>query len=312
MRLTLSVLGVVFLHGAAAAQTAEITVITYNTKHGGRAPYSAESQMDVIARQQPRPDVVLLQEMPQAEVERYVTGLNARYGFTGRDSDGFQRAYWPGCAEAADDVCTRTQREGNATLVVPRYPIVEREGRFFFEADHWNAGRGALRVAVRAGPETIQVFNVHLQANHEGESAQPQRARSVEVLRDLCLQPSARGSEEAARHQIRPGDSSVRSGGAPVSAHQARRDERRVRGCSRSRRRSWRLVGPDLLRILGSRHSAHPGIGRAESRDVSPRDRSRFSDLGRRCFPERRAFSHDQFDFGTVIRLKFAHANESL
>jgi hypothetical protein len=59
------------LDGPAAAQVT-LPVMTYNTKHG-RDPVA---QMNEIAQQNPRPDVVVFQEMPASRLSTYINGLS--------------------------------------------------------------------------------------------------------------------------------------------------------------------------------------------------------------------------------------------
>jgi endonuclease/exonuclease/phosphatase family metal-dependent hydrolase len=211
----------------ASSEPVRIVMMTYNTKHGGRTPYSAGGQMDVIAGQVPRPDVVLLQEMPQSAVSTYVRGLNRRYGFTGRDGDTFQPAYVPECLRMSDNTCAATRSEGSAILVAPRYPIVAQERRYFLAPHYWGAGSAVIRVAIDVGGKRLNVFNVHLPPNWDGASYEEARLTSVAGLLEW-----ARGIDGA---RVIGGDFNARPYAPSIGEPQ--------RGMAGEYLDAWRLAG---------------------------------------------------------------------
>ena len=178
----------VALSVAAPVSAGPLTVMTYNSKHGG-APSSpdcpncsASGQRQVIASQSPRPDVIIFQEMPAGSVASYVSGLNTLYGYP--SNAGFVKVFQDGCkpGQWSNGACSVPDGQGVAILVGPNRRIVDSDVRMIPADDHYSSARGWVRVAIDVDGTTVQIFGVHFVPNYMSTSYQSSRAQNVTDL----------------------------------------------------------------------------------------------------------------------------------
>jgi endonuclease/exonuclease/phosphatase family metal-dependent hydrolase len=155
---TWSALAVVAATAAvASAQPAAITAMTFNTKHGGQAPWNTTDQIAEIVAE--NPDIVMLQEANSSQLEEYVDGINR-----GLHSTAWHGEFAYHCDAGHAPDCTR--RTDEAVMVLTRLPIVDAEPRLIWSGDEYFVARGVLRVEVRVDARTTaQVFACHLPAS---------------------------------------------------------------------------------------------------------------------------------------------------
>jgi len=140
---------------AASAAANPITVLTYNTYHGGRLN-GTTGQLNTIAAQ--NPDVVVLQEAGASQLATYVSGLNTRFGTTA----------WHGiaskhCNAGSEPTCTAYIDE--STMILTRLKTVSSQVRLIWAKDDYHVARGAAQMTVALTDGTqVNVFVGHLPA----------------------------------------------------------------------------------------------------------------------------------------------------
>lgn len=150
-----SVFSVLVYAAAANASTLPITVITYNTDHGGR-PNGTTGQLNTIAAQ--NPDVVVLQEGGASQLSTYVDGLNSRSGTTA----------WHGvaakhCDTGVSPTCTVYTDE--STMVLTRLKTVSSSSKLIWAKDDYHVARASVQMTVALADGTqVNVFVCHLPA----------------------------------------------------------------------------------------------------------------------------------------------------
>ena len=133
----------------------QVTVMTYNTKHGR----DTSGQMDVIAAQNPRPDIVVLQEASAAHMQTFISGLNSRYGLVPPAT--FTGHHTPACNVASGDTCTSWSAQG--TIVLSRLPKCDSESFWLKRADQYHAWRPVARMKVSLpNGIAVQAYSIHL------------------------------------------------------------------------------------------------------------------------------------------------------
>ncbi|HEY9422202.1 MAG TPA: carbohydrate-binding protein [Thermoanaerobaculia bacterium] len=153
----------------APASAEVLTVFTWNVYVGVQSDGYIRQQMAYIVGLNPRPQVVLLQEVDDQyfgsnpETNSYLDGLND-------------------ATQAAGGGRPWTGVNFNGLIIAATLPLVGgSEGRSFPYCDWWTAaqekpGRWGLRQAVSFAGQTIQIFNVHLQANSPAHPNCPLRS----------------------------------------------------------------------------------------------------------------------------------------
>jgi endonuclease/exonuclease/phosphatase family metal-dependent hydrolase len=153
----------------ASASAEVLTVLTWNVYIGVQSDGYIRQQMAYIVGLNPRPQVVLLQEVDDQyfgsnpETNSYLDGLND-------------------ATQAAGGGRPWTGVNYNGLIIAATLPLVgESEGRVFPYCDWYTAaqekpGRWGLRQAVSFAGQTIQIFNVHLQANSPAHPNCPLRS----------------------------------------------------------------------------------------------------------------------------------------
>ena len=147
------------------AAAATITVMTYNTRHGGLAktPPTTDAEIALIAAQ--NPDVVVLQEGYTNQVSYYVNGLNSRLGTTAWHGASIKH-----CKAGTAPTCTTWSSE--VVMVLTRLKTVAADSLLIWAKDDYFAARGAVHMTIAAADGTlVNVFGCHLPANKNAEAS---------------------------------------------------------------------------------------------------------------------------------------------
>src|SRR5436190_14712857 len=147
------------------AAAATITVMTYNTRHGGLAktPPTTDAEIALIAAQ--NPDVVVLQEGYTNQVSYYVNGLNSRLGTTAWHGASIKH-----CKAGTAPTCTTWSSE--VVMVLTRLKTVAADSLLIWAKDDYFAARGAVQMTIAAADGTlVNVFGCHLPANKNAEAS---------------------------------------------------------------------------------------------------------------------------------------------
>jgi len=150
---------------AMPAAAATITVMTYNTEHGGLAktPATTDAQISAIASQ--NPDVVVLQETYNNQLTHYVNGLNARLGTT-----AWHGAYSRHCMAGTAPTCTTWA--GDNVMILTRLATLSTDPILVWAKDDYRVARGAIQMTVALSDGTpVHVFGCHLPANSDAKAA---------------------------------------------------------------------------------------------------------------------------------------------
>jgi endonuclease/exonuclease/phosphatase family metal-dependent hydrolase len=150
------------LSTSAYGGTLPVTVLTYNTDHGGRLD-GTTGQLNTIAAQ--NPDVVVLQEAGASQLSTYVNGLNMRFGTTA----------WHGvaakhCNAGAAPVCTTYVDE--SVMILTRLATVSTQSRLIWAKDDYHVARATIQMTIALADGTpINVFVCHLPAKADAASS---------------------------------------------------------------------------------------------------------------------------------------------
>jgi len=150
---------------AAPAAAGAITVMTYNTEHGGLAktPATTDAEIATIAAQ--NPDVVVLQETYNNQLAYYVNGLNSRLGTT-----AWHGAYSRHCMAGTAPTCTTWASDN--VMILTRLATVSTDLILIWAKDDYRVARGAIHMTVSLSDGTrVNVFGCHLPANTDAQSA---------------------------------------------------------------------------------------------------------------------------------------------
>jgi len=143
------------------------TVITYNTANGS----DPNAQMQRIADQVPKPDIVVLQEPDASVLDTYKQLLHDKY-----QNHGESQTNWDGFAFAHHRSdpghCTGPSGydDGEAVIILSRLPIESHASREVLAPDQWWCVRtiGEIRVTVAPG-KSIDVFGYHAPLTDTGK-----------------------------------------------------------------------------------------------------------------------------------------------
>lgn len=147
---------------AASGATSPITVLTYNTDHGGR-PNGTAGELNTIAAQ--NPDVVVLEEAGQSQLSTYVDGLNARFGTTA----------WHGvaarhCNVGTEPTCATYTDE--SAMVLTRLKTVSSASKLIWAKDDYHVARASVEMTVALADGTrVNVFVCHTPALSDAAAA---------------------------------------------------------------------------------------------------------------------------------------------
>ena len=147
------------------AAAAAITVMTYNTQHGGlaKSPATTDAQIALIAAQ--NPDVVVLQEGYTNQLSYYVNGLNSRLGTT-----AWHGASMRHCKYGSAPTCATWSTE--VVMVLTRLKTLATDPMLVWAKDDYFVARGAVHMTVAASDGTpVNVFGCHLPANKNAETS---------------------------------------------------------------------------------------------------------------------------------------------
>lgn len=173
---------VAILSAATGSAQTTVTVMTYNTKHGGGTGYATVDQLtQVIANQSPRPSVVVLQEVDSYSlVPSFVSRLNSLYNVT-----TWAGRYARHCNMKSGTTCT--SKLSQSVVVLSLLPVLDSEERYFLYAeDYFGGGRAALRVDVQLPDATVvHVFSIHLQPNGPSPAYNNRQSSRLSSVADL-------------------------------------------------------------------------------------------------------------------------------
>ena len=119
------------------AAAATVTVMTYNTKHGGQktSPATTDGQIATIVAQ--NPDVVVLQEADMSQLSYYVNRLNAGLGTT-----AWHGAYARHCQAGAAPSCTSYSTE--TVMILTRLVTKATDSILVWAKDDYHVARATL------------------------------------------------------------------------------------------------------------------------------------------------------------------------
>ncbi|HZT77696.1 MAG TPA: endonuclease/exonuclease/phosphatase family protein [Vicinamibacterales bacterium] len=147
---------------AAKAATVPITVLTYNTYHGGRLD-GTTGQLNTIAAQ--NPDVVVLEEAGYNELATYVDGLNTRFGTT-----AWHGVYTQLCNAGQAPTCT--SYDLTTVMVLTRLKTLATSSIQIWAKDDYHVARPAVQMTVALPDGTpVTIFGVHLPALSDAQAS---------------------------------------------------------------------------------------------------------------------------------------------
>lgn len=184
--------------GAAANAATPITVLTYNTDHGGKLN-GTTGQLNTIAAQ--NPDVVVLEEASYTQLSEYVSGLNSRMNTT-----AWHGIYAQLCNTGTAPTCT--VYDITTVMILTRLRTVSSSSKLIWAKDDYHVARPAVQMTVALADGTqVNVFGAHLPALSD---AQTSRITFVNTLTTWA--------QSFAAPRLAGGDFNDLSGTSPITA----------------------------------------------------------------------------------------------
>jgi endonuclease/exonuclease/phosphatase family metal-dependent hydrolase len=139
-----------------ATPTAGIAVVTWNIQVNDSSAAHARTAMDYLAALSPRPQVIVIQEGHKSQYATYLSELQNRTGLT------WSGVFQPHCPPNAWNGSSCTAAEDEGVGVLTSLPTAGSGMNYLPSADNYHSARSVVRLAVKAGGRTVQVFGAHM------------------------------------------------------------------------------------------------------------------------------------------------------
>jgi len=155
----------------SSSGTSGLPVVTWNVEISSSASH-AQQAIDNLMTLNPRPKVIVLQEVYGSQFNTYLSQLQSR---TGQTWQGVFQSHCPSGAWNGSS-CSWGEEEGVA--IFTSLPVINTSKTLLPYADQWHSARAMVRMAVNYGGVTVQVFGVHLQSNSSARYSSMARIKS--------------------------------------------------------------------------------------------------------------------------------------